>query len=94
MKAKHTPGPWLYQPCAGQHDFAVYQEENGDCVALVRKYDEANARLMAAAPDLLAACRDALRYLNNPEEFDGDLTEIAFATDLENAIRKATGGEV
>lgn len=54
---KHTPGPWNYQALAGKHDFAVYADADGKNLALVCGFYEANARLIAAAPDLLAACR-------------------------------------
>jgi hypothetical protein len=53
----HTPGPWTYQPTAGNHDFAAYPEATGRDVALVRDFNEANARLIAAAPELLGALR-------------------------------------
>lgn len=49
-KAAHTPGNWTYQPTAGKHDFSVYSEATGRTIALVRDFDEANARLIAAAP--------------------------------------------
>lgn len=55
MRGGHTPGPWRYQPTAGNHDYSVYAEQgNGRDVALVREFHEGNARLIAAAPDLLA----------------------------------------
>jgi hypothetical protein len=56
---KHTPGPWTYHATAGNHDFSVYPEATGRDVALVRDFNEANARLIAAAPDLLAALANA-----------------------------------
>ncbi len=49
-----TPGPWIYRNTAGNHDFAVYQESTGRDVALVRDFNEANARLIAAAPEMYA----------------------------------------
>lgn len=64
-KAQHTPGPWMYKATAGHHDFAVYPEATGRDVALVRDADEANARLIAAAPELLAAVR---RFLDSERE--------------------------
>ena len=58
MSAKHTPGPWI---CSSSHsdtcDFEVREDaENGDVIA--GEYGIPNlqdARLIAAAPDLLAA---------------------------------------
>lgn len=64
--AKHTPGPWHYT--AGHYVPDVYAVVEGDRRKSVIGEDmtEANARLIAAAPELLAAlinCRDALRRL-------------------------------
>jgi hypothetical protein len=69
MSAKHTPGPWHRRigrvgngTPASQHE----QVCNSDGVAVVMlEHDgqpdgDANARLIAAAPDLLEACKDAL----------------------------------
>jgi hypothetical protein len=60
QQVQHTPGPWAYQATAGNHDFAIYPEATGRDLALVRDFNEANARLIAAAPDLLAALRALL----------------------------------
>ena len=51
----HTAGPWNSQATAGNHDYAIYSESEGKDLALVRDFHEANARLIAAAPELLAA---------------------------------------
>jgi hypothetical protein len=48
---------------------------------------QANARLVAAAPDLLAACRLALGRLTDGTEISG-----VVATHVRAAIAKATGG--
>ena len=60
MSAAHTPGPWYLNP----HGWVV--QSTGDIVTRVEgSYNkESDARLIAAAPDLLAAlagCADALR---------------------------------
>lgn len=64
MHAKHTPGPWATKPTASLGpQYAVYPEESGRDVALVYDHDEhteANARLIAAAPGLLEACKRLL----------------------------------
>lgn len=79
-KAAHTPGPWMLTGeidrihsgeviCPGKHespvavccDFNRYERE---------EEREANARLIAAAPDLLAACKafaDAMRRNEFPD---------------------------
>jgi len=72
MKNKHTPGPWSIEISpAGQSSItgekwcdAVIQPLNIVAERFPAKYEySANARLIAAAPDLLAAlefCADAL----------------------------------
>ena len=66
MRAQHTPGPWEH---TGQGDI-VGKEDNGyglgyvDVCSVylrtVRGRTNANARLIAAAPDLLAALQSVL----------------------------------
>jgi hypothetical protein len=82
-KAAHTPGPWQV---AGQFDdrtFVASQGKNADCIC---KCDvgntglphAANARLIAAAPQLLAALYDAEAYFDNHADVvDGDYGEPA-----------------
>ena len=69
--AKHTPGPWVTTPepngiewgvDAGKWGIATCAAEPGDGTT------EANARLIASAPDLLAALSDLLAI----EGLEGD----------------------
>lgn len=58
---KHTPGPWKVR------DIHRVTDSNGQGVALmVTRYSQfeayANARLIAAAPDLLAACQKIVAW--------------------------------
>lgn len=55
MSNGHTPGPWSFRGCDGGWaiDFNEDQEQVVDFV-----YEEADARLIAAAPDLLEALED------------------------------------
>ena len=53
---------WTYRATAGNHDFAVYDESDGREIALVRDFDEGNARLIAAAPKLLQALKELLAH--------------------------------
>lgn len=58
---KHTPGPWVV--CNMDAWCCVEHTEWGTTVAEIGENDDlglADARLIAAAPDLLEACRDAL----------------------------------
>lgn len=67
--SKHTPGPWTHE---GQGDITGI-EDNGFgrgpvdvCSVYLRTVEgrhEANARLIAAAPDLLEALKQAREYI-------------------------------
>jgi N-acetylglucosamine-6-phosphate deacetylase len=85
-KAQHTPGPWMYKATAGHHDFAIYPEATGRDLALVRDFDEANARLIAAAPELLGALRAVVEELARHEDRVSGAMQLARVT-----IAKAEG---
>lgn len=60
MNAKHTPGPWetsVFQSCGEVDAWDVCAAGGGDMLADLKgnPNGEADANLMAAAPDLLAA---------------------------------------
>jgi hypothetical protein len=95
MPSKHTPGPWVAE--LQGNDWKVSHEWEGGLAFVAEQpirsqrnpeKTEANARLIAAAPDLL----EALRYVadwgaTDPDApRDEDVREIARA-----AIRKAEG---
>lgn len=106
-KAGHTPGPW--SPCPGLAGYRFRIEtmrSNNDCepIAECKGPDrEANARLIAAAPELLAAleeARDALRELSRHDSgvFGGDAPEFnedgygyLACRAIDRAIAKAKG---
>ena len=59
MKTKHTPGPWVIEnnrsfPMIVARDGGKY---DGACICPEVCNGEANARLIAAAPELLEACK-------------------------------------
>jgi hypothetical protein len=93
----HTPGPWMAsQAFFFGHDSLQITGTNGDTSPfLCRLIDDtpdyaANARLIAAAPTMLAACMSALRALEDnlqPGPMDEDAKE-----GLRAAIARATGG--
>jgi hypothetical protein len=91
-ETKHTPGPWGVQRYRNYVGFSVWAGDRG-CIA-ERWYDTeqnppygdeivANARLISAAPELLAFAR---RYL------DSDATTAECDALAKAAIAKATGG--
>ena len=71
MTTQHTPGPWWAEADSRPSDFwgVVYQgKESLKPLALIEHYggektDAANARLIAAAPDLLKALKALLAQL-------------------------------
>lgn len=90
---KHTPGPWFVLDVT-RHNWRarVAPESNPrlNTAALVFGHSEdhvtANARLIAAAPELLAALEDLLEY--HSEDDDRETYQAAFS-----AILKARGEE-
>ncbi len=86
-QAAHTPGPWLVTKTpAGK---AKIVDDNGFSIANATSgsyaQQEIDARLIAAAPDLLAALQKVLSAAEN-----GPRREI-FADIAREAIAKATG---
>ncbi len=94
MEAKHTAGPWKIEVELGsRHGEFLIAKDAGDrgrgiAVAETRTgsgSERANARLIAAAPELLAALQDALQLIELVVLFDGDVTR-----NIRRAIAKAT----
>lgn len=77
--AKHIPGPWTAILSSGDESWMVAAEMP---VARIPNYDDraaANARLIAAAPDLLAALERCLPFVDSIRAMtggDGDLTAL------------------
>ncbi len=92
MTDKHTPGPWQWT----QHfdpTISIYKDGFGQ---IARLYDssagtgKANAILIAAAPDLLAALKSIVEVIGNTEY--GEIDRKLAVKDARAAIAKATGG--
>lgn len=86
--AKHTPGPWRVGAVCGDVVFAVADSAGvASCARLANA--EANARLIAAAPDLLAA----LCFLADAADTEpGMAIYAAHLKAARAAIAKATKG--
>jgi hypothetical protein len=97
MSAGHTPGPWTYESDHTHRQFNIRmlgREAQHICTVnnlpphILANRDqstaEANARLIAAAPDLLAA----LKCIATAEYFDGDSIVCDFET-LQGVARAA-----
>jgi hypothetical protein len=67
--SKHTPGPWEVSPFTRKGEpTRIDAEVEGETVTIAvlgKRGDEtaANAELIAAAPELLQACRDTLTHM-------------------------------
>jgi hypothetical protein len=83
---KYKPGPWT-------HDGDCVESNRGT-VAETYGFDqeemEANARLIASAPDLLAACKRAAAAVGSAASH-GQYYSDAIEADLKAAIAKAEG---
>ena len=100
-KPSHTPGPWRVSEDLGTCDgIEIYAGINEYLISNVnpnRPQFEANARLIAAAPELLAACEGVLGVLNHgtPTKEDGTPnTHWKHIDIIRAAIAKATGEEI
>lgn len=82
METKHTPGPWYYSKVEelGSTHFYIAQQEGAPytpnysdvsfstCSGEYVDIQEANARLIAAAPELLEACQTFAEWLRREDE--------------------------
>lgn len=102
---KHTPGPWTYKRfCVHAQGIRISQSGYvgaASCSAEMAADQEriANARLISAAPDLLAACKEIIAKMDSLGDYPANLiepeTDRVFAEyefdDMRAAIAKATG---
>jgi hypothetical protein len=95
--SEHTPGPWLYREPQDDELHEIYSESSGDliCYPVWTHNQRANIPLIAAAPELLAACKQLHNCLSDWMEIadsddlrdsDSEAIELSFA-----AIAKAEG---
>lgn len=89
MTTKHTPGPWCYHKGSDPHNQGqIYSEATGATVAISYS-DEggANAALIAAAPEMLAALEAFVRDRATCPTTNGK--DLAAWDDMRAAIAKA-----
>lgn len=86
----HTQGPWV-AACTGPDAFVIHPEHHTVWV-VAKAYKQEDARLIAAAPDLLAAllaiAKEAGDWFGH-DEGPGTINRMAFHA--RQAINKATG---
>jgi hypothetical protein len=85
----HTPAPWAVRPLPGYYvvesqawinDFDRYSDDcDGQTIHVYGKQAEADARLIAAAPDLLAALRELCNFAGPIPADVWDRTRAAIA---------------
>lgn len=97
MTAQHTPRPWAvyeeaaidYRPCtivAECGSRVATCEGGGPGRAVTKAEERANAHLIAAAPDLLAALKELMGWHDHTGGWEGEAWNVA-----RTAIAKATG---
>ena len=87
--ATHTPGPWHLSSIDGVEDSLMVGggDDGSDIVADIR--DEANARLIAAAPEMYETMKAILAVVNDPGPiFPG----TAIGDKLREVLAKVEGG--
>lgn len=97
MKIEHTPGPWKAYELPQKIGYATHEihfNDDGECVAEI-VHGEANAQLIAAAPDLLEALIRLIEAKNYKDELgkdsDYELMKENALRSAKEAIKKATG---
>lgn len=109
-RAAHTPAPWevcrAVTPTDGEFDFGIAAKIEGGSVCIaevfgrvaidIRPAAEANAHLIAAAPELLSALQaivEEIRAYQSPECDDDGAPGAAELKAADAAIAKATGAQ-
>jgi hypothetical protein len=96
-KHAHTPGPWQIEDCTPGESTGLRFEVGTKDSVIARTTDgwkeaHANARLIAAAPELLAQCKEfekCLTHLINSGDSGADLERDK----LREVLAKVEGGE-
>lgn len=97
---KHTPGPWAFHLSVGGYYRIVADERLNSHIVIAREIDEeADAELIAAAPDLARALAWLLSILDAPtpraglHEVDDRRQELGLAMAAGHAAMKAALGK-
>jgi hypothetical protein len=91
--SQHTPGPWRSRPIyeSGWVDIVADDPTRSayEVASTRHEHAEANARLIAAAPELLEACKWVLTTLTAQDRLGTPMADA-----VASAINKATGKDV
>lgn len=90
----HTPGPWHIEQVAAGRNVIKGIRKDGKTVSVITADSwvaEPDAKLIAAAPDLLEALQGILKTIDimRPDDFDPDKSNTVLAA--RSALAKATG---
>ncbi|HEY9453453.1 MAG TPA: hypothetical protein VIR82_12320 [Bradyrhizobium sp.] len=97
QQAKHTQGPWDFQEEYGDtgQRFTAVRDGRYETVCIIDGHEnEADARLIAAAPDLLEALKEAESLLEQTLRWRGEgweCSEAELLGGIRAAIAKAEG---
>ena len=102
---KHTPGPWEFElnlrgdgaPLYGFAIWAPDDDKSEDSPVADEIPNEEDARLIAAAPELLALVKESLRIAETktPEWWDmHSFSEVDYYRNIRAAIARAEGTEL
>ena len=92
--SKHTPGPWYVSEKKGFYDVVI---DDRTAVAFVtdtggKETEKANAHLIAAAPELLKACKEMYEAFKGRKDYkDYTVGQLDAASRAWRAINKAEG---
>ena len=88
---QHTPGPWQrHKSESDSLGYMITVPHRSGLGHLANVYSEEDARLIAAAPDLLAVAIDALGFMQDVVR-DHSIADTKTENALRAAIAKATG---
>jgi len=94
MNTNHTPGPWVFHEQGDANQFCLLTSDKNWVISfgqngeLSTEKQIANAKLIAAAPELLNALIDVLNVYG-PRANNGTIGHVVI-TKAERAIKKAT----
>jgi hypothetical protein len=92
---KHTPGPWIYDP-NDRDDLQVKNEKGNrladviDNRAFTLNQCQANAKLIAAAPDMIKAIIDAIEFITISYNCRNNSMATEMIQKLQSIIDEAT----
>lgn len=102
---RHTPGPWVVRDVSCPEEmYEVQREDGGEVIAFAADCEDrkANAYLIAAAPDMLAALEQMREVFEQLSDGDWRSMDATYVDQLvesyglrgcDVAIAKAKGGE-